>query len=128
MLDFRRPNQLVYSVLVSVILFGITQFLLTYRNLAEVEDEKLTLHERLIAQDHAHQNVQMELQNAKRDVHRLMRRVQEAEKWQKAAQKRSHTSAIDTVSGEKLLLFECIAACSCAPYAYKRRADIRSFL
>ena len=114
MLNFRRPNQLAYSVLISVILFGVTQFLITYRNLAEIEDEKMTLQERLIAQEHAHQNTQIELQNAKRDAHRLTRRVQEAEKWRKAAQKRSQTFAIDTVNNKKLRSYECIVISVCA--------------
>lgn len=126
MLNVRRPNQLAYSVLISVILFGITQFLLTYRNLAEIEDEKMTLHERLVAQEHAHQNAQMELQNAKRDVHRLMRRVQEAEKWQKAAQKRSQTFAIDTVNSKKLCSCECISVSVCAGAHQMRTIAVQS--
>jgi hypothetical protein len=82
-------GKLLYAILMAIIIFMGSQFLLVYRDMMRIDYERGEMVEKLVEKDRLIADSKIELMNRDRDLHRMMRRLNELERktgnvqWQK---------------------------------------------
>ena len=91
-------GKVLYSILISVILFMATQLLIVTRDVSQNEDARMTLTEQLVMKDAELSTMRRELIDRDRDIHRMTRRIGELERRTlSAGQLRQRTTAATVV-------------------------------